>query len=258
MRLAAALFLSSALLWGAGPVTPKKKLILFNGKDLTHFYVFLKDSKREDPKQVFTVSDNAIRISGEEWGALTTVNEYANYRLIVEWKWGGKAWAPRADKARDSGILLHGTGADGAAGNGWLESIEYQMIEGGTGDIILVKGAAKPRLSVEAALGPDNQLYWRKGAPRITRDSGRFNWYGRDLAWKDRLGYRGPQDLEKPLGQWNRSEIVASGGRLDYYLNGALVNQGFDSSHTSGKIQFQSEGAEVLIRRIELHPVKKR
>ena len=94
------------------PTRPAKKIRLFNGKDLTNFYVYLKDSKREDPKKVFTVNQGQIHISGEEWGALSTEKEYRDYHLVVEWKWGGKAWPPRVDKARDSGILLHG-------GRGW-------------------------------------------------------------------------------------------------------------------------------------------
>lgn len=258
MRWLLPLLLPSLLALGAEPVTPTKKIRLFNGKDLTNFYVFLKDNKREDPKKVFTVQNRLIRISGEEWGALSTQAEYRDYHLIVEWKWGAKTWPPRVDRARDSGILLHGVGVDGAAGSGWLESIEYQMIEGGTGDMLMVKGAAKPRITVEAEKKSDGQLYWKKGGERVTRDSGRINWYGRDIQWKDTFGYRGPIDVEKPVGQWNRSEVVARGGNLDYYLNGKLVNQGFDGDHTFGRIQVQSEAAEVFIRRIELRPAPKR
>ncbi len=242
---------------GAEPVKPAKKMKLFNGKDLTGFYVFLKESGRSDPKGVFTVKDGVIRISGEEWGALSTKEEYRDYRLTVEWKWGGKAWPPRAEKARDSGILLHGVGADGAAGNGWLESIEYQMIEGGTGDMLMVKGAAKPKITVEAEKRADGQYYWKEGAARVTRDSGRVNWYGRDMKWTDTLGYRGPVDVERPVGQWNKSEIVADGGHLVYYLNGKKVNEGFDGDHTFGRIQVQSEAAEVYVRKIELRPARK-
>ena len=40
-------------------------------------------------------------------------------------------------------------------------------------------------------------------------------------------------------------------------LNGKVVNEGTKSSHTRGKILFQSEGAEVFFRTIELHPLKK-
>lgn len=258
MRRLLLLLLIAALASGGEPVRPAKKLRLFNGKDLTNFYVFLKDNKREDPRKVFTVQNGLVRISGEEWGALSTRDEYRDYHLIVEWKWGAKTWPPRVDRARDSGILLHGVGQDGAAGSGWLESIEYQMIEGGTGDMLMVKGAAKPRVTVEAEKKSDGQLYWKKGAPRVTRDSGRVNWYGRDIQWKDSLGYRGPIDVEKPVGKWNRSEIVAEGGNLTYYLNGRMVNQGFDGDHTFGRIQIQSEAAEVFIRKVELRPLPRK
>lgn len=258
MRRLLLLLLIAALAFGGEPVRPAKKLRLFNGKDLTNFYVFLKDNKREDPRKVFTVQNGLVRISGEEWGALSTRDEYRDYHLIVEWKWGAKTWPPRVDRARDSGILLHGVGQDGAAGSGWLESIEYQMIEGGTGDMLMVKGAAKPRVTVEAEKKSDGQLYWKKGAPRVTRDSGRVNWYGRDIQWKDSLGYRGPIDVEKPVGKWNRSEIVAEGGNLTYYLNGRMVNQGFDGDHTFGRIQIQSEASEVFIRKVELRPLPRK
>jgi hypothetical protein len=40
------------------------------------------------------------------------------------------------DKARDSSLLFHVTGEDKV----WPHSIEFQMIDGGTGDIILVGG----------------------------------------------------------------------------------------------------------------------
>jgi len=77
-----------------------------------------------------------IRISGEEWGCITTNEEYENYWLITEFKWGEKTFAPRLNNARDCGILLHSQGDDGASGGIWMHSIECQIIEGGTGYII--------------------------------------------------------------------------------------------------------------------------
>ncbi|HEY1378094.1 MAG TPA: DUF1080 domain-containing protein, partial [Gemmataceae bacterium] len=110
---------------------------LFNGKDLTGFYTYLRDvGKNTDPKKVFTVTDGAIHVSGEAFGYLATEKEYENYHLTVEFRWGEKTHAPRADNARDSGVLLHMTGEDRV----WPQCIEFQMIEGGTGDIILVGG----------------------------------------------------------------------------------------------------------------------
>jgi hypothetical protein len=241
---------------GAEPITPAKKMQLFNGRNLDGWYTWSRDSKYADPKAVFTVADGVIRIPGEEWGGIATREEYRDYHLIVEWKWSGATHGNRKDKARDSGILVHGVGEDGAAGKTWLESVEYQIIEGGTGDFILVAGRGKPSMTVETRVGPDKQLYWQKGGTPVTRDAGRFNWYGRDPEWKDAIGFRGKQDVEKPVGQWNRSEVICKGDTIKAIVNGKVVNYGTRSSHTAGKIQIQSEGAEILVRRVELRPAK--
>ena len=47
-----------------------------------------------------------------------------------------------------------------------------------------------------------------------------------------------------------------SGNRLQYFVNGKLVNEGTDSSFTEGKIMIQSEGAEIYFRRLDLEPLK--
>src|SRR5579864_2569562 len=95
-----------------------KAIKLFNGKDLTNFYTFLKKyGKNNDPEKVFTVKDGMIRISGKVFGGLVTEKEYENYRLVVEFKWGKETWPPRKGRAMDSGILLHCVGEDGAAGD---------------------------------------------------------------------------------------------------------------------------------------------
>jgi hypothetical protein len=232
-------------------------VLQFNGKDLTGFYTYIKNKKYDDPNQVFTVKDGVIRISGEEFGGLITREEFGNYHLITEWKWGGKTWPPRADKTRDSGILLHCVGPDGAAGGQWMESIECQIIEGGCGDFILVGGLGKPSLTCETRVGPDRQLYFEKGGSPVTRNSARYNWWGRDPSWKDVLGFRGSRDVEKPAGEWNRMEVICDGDTITNIVNGYVVNVGTRSSLTRGKILFQSEGAEILFRKIEVRPLLK-
>lgn len=230
---------------------------LFNGKDLTNFYTHLRGlGKNNDPDKVFTVQNGMIRVSGQTFGGFVTEKEYENYHLIVEFKWGEKTFAPREDKTRDSGILLHCVGADGAAGSGaWMESIECQMIEGGTGDIILVGGKGKPAVTAEAEKR-DKGLYYKPGASPVAVSSQRINWYGRDPAWEDVKGFRGAHDVEKPVGEWNRLECICDGDKLTYLLNGKVVNAATNSSHTKGKILVQSEGAEVFFRKIDLKPLR--
>ena len=232
-------------------------VLKFNGKDFTGFYPYTKDHKYDDPNKVFTVKDGMIHVSGEEFGGLATCGNFGNYHLITEWKWGEKTWEPRKDKSRDSGILLHCVGPDGAAGGQWMESIECQIIEGGCGDLLMVGGLDHPSLTCETRVGPDKQLYYEKGGAPVTRDGGRFNWWGRDPAWKDVLGVRGPRDVEKPAGEWNTMEVICDGATITNIVTGHVVNVGTKSSLTMGKIQFQSEGAEIIFRTIEVRPLKK-
>jgi hypothetical protein len=239
----------------AEPVT--QAIELFNGKDLTNFYTWLKPhGKNSDPNKVFTVEKGMIHISGQEFGGLTTEKEYEDYRLLAEFKWGEKTWAPRANAARDSGILIHCVGADGAVGGVWMQSIEYQLIEGGTGDILLVRGKGMVSLTAPVTKRGKATVYDPKATPQKL-SGGRIDWWGRAPEWKDVKGFRGKEDVEKPLGEWNTIECICAGGNLTYLLNGTVVNGGTDAEPRRGKLLFQSEGAELYFRRIELLPLKK-
>jgi len=238
----------------------KKVLYRFDGKSLDGFYTFIRDRGRDtDPKKVFTVVDGMIRISGEEWGCLTTHKEYENYRLIAEFKWGQKTFAPREDRARDCGILLHSVGKDGAYGGIWMNSIECQMIEGGTGDILVV-GDKSDKFAVTCPVAEEKQgssHVYKPGGKLVTIHGGRINWWGRDPEWKDKKDFRGPKDVEKPIGQWNRLECVADGGKIVITLNGKRVNEAVDCKPQKGRIQIQSEAAEVFFRRFEVIALSK-
>ena len=76
--------------------------------------------------------------------------------------------------------------------------------------------------------------------------------------WNDVAGYRDPvSEFEKPQGQWNLLELVAQGDHVKQFVNGKLANEGSQALPSSGKILFQSEGAEVFFRKIKLYPLKK-
>ncbi len=46
-------------------------------------------------------------ISGEIFGGISTKEEFENYHLKMEFKWGEKRYEPRLNKRRDSGIHYH-------------------------------------------------------------------------------------------------------------------------------------------------------
>jgi hypothetical protein len=228
---------------------------LFNGQSLEGWYTFLQNRGRNnDPKSVFTVMDGMIRISGEEWGCITTNVPYENFKLLAEFKWGELTFEPRIDRARDSGLLLHSQGEDGGSEGIWMHSIECQIIEGGTGDFIIV-GDGSNQFQITSTVNAEKQgmsfAFQPDGHPE-TIQKGRINWWGRDPEWKDTLGFRGKNDVEKPVGAWNTLECIALNGQITIFLNGTLVNKATDVNPVKGRIQIQSEGAEIFFRRVEL------
>ena len=242
---------------------PGKEVIkLFNGKNLDGLYTYLKDTGYEDPEKVFTVVDGMLHISGEKYGYIATRDAYRDYHLVAEFKLGKKTWEPRKDRARDSGIMIHCAGPDGNQGT-WMASIEYQIIEGGVGDLLVVGGKyadgspVPMSLTCEVTMDRDGENVWRKGGERRTFTGGRINWYGRDPDWTDTIGFRGHDDVQSPLGEWTRADVICDGGHIVAKVNGRIVNEGFDAFPTQGKIIFQSEGAEIFFRRLELHPLEK-
>jgi hypothetical protein len=252
---------------GASQANEKTKdgwVSLFNGKDLKGWDTWLGVPNGEkqpvglnkDPQKVYTVATvdgkTAIRISGEVFGALTSEREYENYHLKLEFKWGEKRWPPRANTVRDSGLLYHCVGPHGVAGpRAWMRSQECQIQEHDCGDYWSVAGGI---VSVEGVLkkkgGP---VYYKKGGEKLT------------VPTKE----TGPRiikgaDHEHPTGEWNTIELYTVGGTSVHVVNGKVVMvltqsrqfiNGMEVPLTRGKIQIQSEGAEVYYRNIAIRGI---
>ena len=249
---------TNASLLSAANTKTNKTIELKKKKNLKGWYTYIKGRGRSsDPQKVFTVSDGMIRVSGEEWGCITTNKEYENYTLTVEFKWGTKTWEPRVKNARDNGILVHSTGKDGGYDDTWMHGIECQIIEGGTGDLLVV-GDKTEKFAITCPVATEKQggsyLFQPDGKP-VTIHGGRINWYGRDANWEDVIDFRGKSDVEKPVGEWNKMEVIAKGDNIAIYLNGVLVNQAMQVKPSKGRIQIQSEGAEMFVRRVDIAPI---
>ena len=257
------------------PITVEKTIVLYDGKtvnDLTKYYTWLGPLEHEDPNRVFTIVEQidgapAIRISGEDWGGIETREQYSRFKLVAEFRWGAVTWGKRKAMARNSGILIHCQGVDGnfesTFDSPWLTSIEYEILEGRMGDAILVpgyrnKGDAERIFPLAMMRALPGDYHWNpEGALREFPAGGKskLHWIGEDPDWKDVLGFRGRNDIDKPLGGWNLVEAIVDGGNLTYFFNGVKVMEVTNCSLTFGRILFQSEGAEIFFRRIELHPL---
>lgn len=238
---------------------------LFNGKDLTHWDTWLgrpykgKDivGLNKDPQKVYTVVEAdgkpAIRVSGEIWGALTSKKEYENYHFSVEFKWGEKRWPPREKTVRDSGLLYHCVGPHGAQGTFWMRSQELQIQEHDCGDYWSVAGAI---VDVEGyRKGGKGPIIYKKGGEKFTVPS---------KGTGSRI-VKHP-DNEKKTGEWNTIELLAVGQTSVHVVNGKVVMILTGSRQrvgdkevplTRGKLQLQSESAEVYYRNIRIRPLEK-
>jgi hypothetical protein len=242
---------------------------LFNGRDLTGWYTWLVDTQRGDPRRVFSVTNGQLRVSGDGLGYLATQQEYANYGLRVEWRWGATntPWGDRLGKARDAGVFLHAVGPDGNSHDGagaFMAALECNVFQGATGDFLLIRGRdadgvlIAPRLSAEVApqRDPEGWYTWKPGGRRQTLEGwGRLNWRDKDRHWRDVFDFRGAKEVERPPGDWNVLECEARSDRLRFVLNGVTVNEADAVWPRRGKILLQCEGSEIWFRTIEWWPL---
>ena len=258
------LLLSCAPMGARGQETPWKPL--FNGKDLSGWDTVLGRPPgaqtplglNNDPEGIFSVvpavdGAPAIRILGKVIGALTTKEEFENYHLRVEYKWGPAKWPPRDKMARDSGVLYHCVG-EPSSRSGWMTSIEYGLLERcGTGDWWVI-GPTQVDMEGEPIDDPAPS----EGAPI------RYRRGGRKYASVAAGGLATDWDWETPYGDWNVAEVLAHGSTGVHVLNGRVnmiltnLKHAVGGKHvplTRGKIQIQSEFAEVFYRKIEIRPI---
>jgi len=210
-----------------------------------------------DPQQVFSIvtvdGGSALHVSGEQFGGVSTQEEFENYHLQLQFKWGKLKWAPKKDAKMDSGILYHANGPHGADGGFWMQSQEFQVQEGDTGDYWGVAGGAFD-VTVKKE-GEKDWIYYPKGTL--------LNFSEKSPNGRHCIR---SANFEKPSGEWNTVDIYCFGGTAVHMINGK-VNMVLQNSKrivgdiadplTKGKIQLQSEGAEVYYRNIRIQPIHK-
>lgn len=215
----------------ADAVVPQKVFSLFNGKDLSGWKadVPAKDKKPELPDS-FIVRQGLLVSMGEPRGHLTTTTTYRDYRLQVEYRFPGKPG--------NCGVLVHAS-TPRALSNMFPQSIEVQMFSGNAGDFWCI---------MENIEVPDMES--RRPRKEGQKYGGASGDARRILNLTD--------DSEKPLGQWNTMVIEARERTIRVWVNGDLVNEGFNCTADRGGISIQAEGTEVEFRKVEIGPLPAR
>lgn len=210
-----------------------------------------------DKTGVFTVIEEkgepVLKVSGEIYGCVFTKQEFENYHFKTKVKWGEKKWEPRTEKLKDSGILYHSIGEAGVDyWRAWMLSQEFQVMEGHMGDFWSI---ANSTIDIKAFIpeGKMNTVASKK-QPFISLGAGtsRDGFCMRSL------------DAESPNGEWTELELICFGDKSLHIVNGQVVmilqnSRYFDgekhSPLTKGKIQLQSEAAEVYYKDIKIKSI---
>jgi len=210
-----------------------------------------------DPHRVFTLvkdgdNQNLIRISGQDFGAITTKQSFSDYHLHLQFKWGKTIWPQKKGKKRDSGLLYHSVGRQGADYGNWMRSQEFQIEEGNCGDYWGVAGGFEEI--------PSDQI---SDSQYVYNPLGKMRVFGAQTKTGRHCIKKG--DAENPTGEWNSVDLYCHGDTSVQVMNGKIMmvlyhSQQYDDGNASklveGKIQIQSEGAEVFYKDIKIRPIK--
>lgn len=230
---------------GTPPKNEEGRLIAPIGMNNPSYNVFTTFKEGEDI---------VIRNSGEYYGCLITREEYENYHFQLKFKWGNKKWAYRKNLLMDSGILYHSIGPLGAEfWRSWMLSQEFQIMEGHTGDYwsqatsAIDVRAYKPESNLNP-MAHESQDYLH-----ISMLSPYKNYCLRS------------SNNEKPFGEWNTLDLYCFEDKSLHVVNGEVVmilknsryldENGNNVPLTRGKIQLQSEAAEIYFKDIKIRTI---
>ena len=208
----------------------------------------------KDEFGVFTMIEEdgqqVLRISGEIYGCVSTKSEFENYHLKLQVKWGDTKWHPRKQLLKDSGVLYHSIGPHGAESwRSWMLSQEFQVMQGHMGDFW---SQANSAIDIRAYL-PEYIMN------PVADKSQPFLALGRG---EEVQGYcMRSANFEKPHGEWNELELICFENKSIHIVNGEVVmilknsryvEDGKKFPMNKGKIQLQSEAAEVFYKNINI------
>lgn len=197
---------------------------LFNGKDFEGWHIDVPAMDNDKSVKTPFIIRNGLMVSlASPGGHIITDAVYSNYTLEVVYRF--------AAKPGNCGVLVH-CSKPRRLYEMFPQSIECQLMNKRAGDFWLIGEEIEVK----------NMEKYRKGPKE--------NW-GYD-GKKERQIKHIKEGAEKPVGQWNTMKITCVDDKITVWVNGILMNQGFNASVKSGQIALQAEGSEVEFKKIML------
>jgi len=204
-------------------IRSQKTLSLFNGKDLDGWHIDVPDmDNNKEITNPFVIRNGMLVSLGTPRGHLISDAVYKDYRLEIEYRFAGEPG--------NCGVLVHAS-TPRALYKMFPKSIEVQMEHENAGDFwCIVEDITTDNM--EEKRGPKEEWGIIEGKKRRIKNLS--------------------DGSEKPLGEWNTMVIECVKDKIKVWVNGDLVNYGYDATAHSGQIAIQAEGAEVEIRKLDL------
>ena len=201
---------------------------LFNGKDLKGWHIDVPELETSaTSRNPFIVRNGMLVSLGTPEGHLITDSVYQNFRLQVEYRFAGVPG--------NCGVLVFAS-TPRSLYKMFPKSIEVQMMHKNAGDFwCIVENIEVPNM--ESRRGPKAKWGITEGKERRIKNL--------------------TDNSEKPVGEWNSMTIECLGNSIKVWVNGDLVNYGFNATANKGNIALQAEGSEVEFRKVELTPITK-
>ena len=190
-----------------------KPVQLFDGKGFAGWQA-IDAGQPAKAEPVWRFAEGIISCDGQADGYLRTEQAYQDYVLSLEWRWPQNLGDDGGVFRKDSGVFIMLNGQDGVIPSSGLEA---QLYAGRVGD------------------------FWGLGDLSGKINGAPFRHYARRM--------EDPE--EKPLGEWNRMEILVDQGNVSVFVNGSLVNTMTDARR-SGRIGLQVEQHAIEFRNVQL------
>lgn len=201
---------------------------LFNGEDLSGWHMDVPEMDTvASASSPFFVRNGFLVSAGEPRGHLITDAVFRNYRLEVQYRF--------PSDPGNAGVLIHAS-TPRALYEMFPQSIEVQMMHENAGDFWCIVEDIEV-VDMERRRGPKNTWGITEGKAR------------RILNLTD--------GSEHSVGEWNTIIIESVANAVRVWVNGDLVNDGFNATVNHGRIALQAEGSEVEFRKVLLTPIER-
>ncbi len=200
---------------------------LFNGRDLKGWHADVPDLQKDSSlRNPFIIRNGMLVSLGTPGGHLITDSVYENYRVEVQYRFAGKPG--------NCGVLVHASTPRALYGM-FPKSIEVQMEYQNAADFWCIEeDITVPEM--EKRRGP--KANWGINGNKTRRI--------KHLA----------DGAENPIGEWNTMVVECLGNTIKAFVNGKLMNEGYNCTANKGQIALQAEGSEVEFAKVLLTPLQ--